>query len=52
MKLRGFGPLGFLSDITGIASGRIRTDTPVHFWYDMAGFPAPDDYGPKPGEVV
>jgi hypothetical protein len=30
--------------LTGLLSGRIRTDTPVHTWYDMAGYPAPDDY--------
>jgi hypothetical protein len=52
MRVRGLGALGILSDITGIMSGRIRTDTPTHFWYDMAGFPAPDDYEPKPGEII
>jgi hypothetical protein len=43
--LRGnsLGVLGIIPNISGVASGRIRTDTPTHFWYDMAGFPAPDD---------
>jgi hypothetical protein len=43
---RGTGGLGlfsFVPWITGLLSGNIRTDTPVHTWYDMAGYPAPDD---------
>jgi hypothetical protein len=42
-KLRGFGLLGIIPNITGILSGRIRTDTPLHFWSDMGGVPSPDD---------
>lgn len=42
--VRGLGLLGIIPWITGFLSGNIRTDTPVHTWYDMAGFPAPDDY--------
>jgi hypothetical protein len=41
------GAAGLLTNLTGLLSGRIRTDTPEHFWYDMAGFPAPDDPPPK-----
>jgi hypothetical protein len=45
LKLRsnGFDVWDIIPDITGILSGRIRTDTPMHFWWDMAGYPAPDD---------
>jgi hypothetical protein len=42
-RLNGLGWLGLIPDITGVLSGRIRTDTPQHFWYDMSGVPAPDD---------
>jgi hypothetical protein len=41
---RGIGLLQAFTGFTGLLSGRIRTDTPVHTWYDMAGYPAPDDY--------
>lgn len=41
--VKGFGGLGWLSDITGVLSGRIRTDTPVHFWNDMLGYSSEDD---------
>lgn len=37
------GLLGIVPDITGILSGRIRTDTWLHSLWDMAGYPAPDD---------
>lgn len=50
--VRGFGLLPLLTGVTGVLSGRIRTDTPTHFWYDMAGYPSPDDYAPKPGDIV
>ncbi|MDP2212506.1 HNH endonuclease signature motif containing protein [Phenylobacterium sp.] len=50
--VRGGGALGAVSNILGVLSGRVRTDTPVHFWYDMAGFPAPDDQLPKPGDII
>jgi outer membrane biosynthesis protein TonB len=50
--LRGFGFLPLLTGVTGVLSGRIRTDTPMHFWSDMAGVPSPDDYAPKPGAMV
>lgn len=50
--VRGTGGLGVLSNILGLLNGRIRTDNPVHFWYDMGGFPAPDDHLPKPGQIV
>lgn len=42
--VRGLGLAGAIPWITGFLSGNIRTDTPVHMWYDMAGYPAPDDY--------
>jgi hypothetical protein len=41
---------GLVPLLSGLMSGRIRTDTPWHTMYDMAGFPAPDDYGPEPGK--
>lgn len=50
--VRGAGALGVVSNILGVLSGRVRTDTPAHFWYDMAGFPAPDDNLPEPGEII
>lgn len=40
------GVAGLLMNLSGLVSGRIRTDTPEHFWYDMVGFPAPDDPTP------
>jgi hypothetical protein len=42
--VRGFGLLSILPWITGFASGNIRHDTQEHMWYDMIGYPAPDDY--------
>jgi hypothetical protein len=45
-RVNGFGLFGIVPDITAIFSGRIRTDTPTHFWYDLTGYPAPDDYPP------
>ncbi len=46
-KLNGLGLLGLLPNITGILSGRIRTDTPVHFWNDMLGYSSEDDLPPR-----
>jgi hypothetical protein len=43
LRANGLGLLGLLPDISGALVGRIRTDTPVHFWYDLAGVPAPGD---------
>ncbi len=37
------GALALLPALTGLMSGRIRLDKPEHFWFDMAGHPAPDD---------
>jgi len=37
------GPLGILSDITGVLSGRIRTDTFDNFVSDMMGLPSEAD---------
>lgn len=37
------GPIGILSDITGVLSGRIRTDTPDNFWHDLFGLPSTQD---------
>ena len=37
------GPFSILSDITGILSGRIRTDSMENFAYDMMGQPSPED---------
>lgn len=48
--MRGLGLLQIIPDITGVLSGRIRTDTPLHFWSDMAGVPSPDD--PPPGNLI
>lgn len=50
--IRGMGVLGILPNVLGVLNGRIRTDDPIHFLYDMMGFPAPDDHLPKPGEVI
>lgn len=44
LTTRGIGWLQGLSAITGLLSGRIRHDTQEHMWYDMIGYPAPDDY--------
>lgn len=41
--LRGLGLLDLIPNIAGILSGRIRTDTPVHFWNDMLGYSSEDD---------
>ena len=51
-RVNGLGLIGILPGLAGLLSGSIRTDTPTHTWYDLAGFPAPDDYAPRPGEVV
>jgi hypothetical protein len=45
-RVNGLGLFQIIPDITGILSGRIRTDTPTHMLYDLGGFPAPDDYPP------
>ncbi len=41
--VRGLGLLGLLPNLTGILSGRIRSDTPVHFWNDLLGYSSEDD---------
>ncbi len=43
VRVNGLGRLGLLSNLLGFASGRIRTDTPTHTLYDLAGYAAPDD---------
>ncbi|MDP3855206.1 HNH endonuclease signature motif containing protein [Phenylobacterium sp.] len=45
--VRGLGLLGLIPNVTGILSGRIRTDTPVHFWNDLLGYSSEDDLPPK-----
>lgn len=40
---KAMGPLGMLLNLLGIASGRIRTDTPDNFWSDMIGVPSLED---------
>ncbi len=45
--MRGLGILGWIPNMTGVLSGRIRTDTPIHFWNDMSGLPSDDDPLPK-----
>ncbi|RYG89004.1 MAG: HNH endonuclease [Alphaproteobacteria bacterium] len=45
--VRGLGFLGLLPNITGILSGRIRTDTPVHLWNDLLGYSSEDDVPKK-----
>lgn len=42
-RIGGLGILGIVPNITGLLSGRIRADTPEHFWYDMIGMPSPSD---------
>ena len=42
-KVRGFGGFGLLPDVLGVFNGRIRTDTPVHFWNDLLGYSSEDD---------
>ena len=42
--MRGFGPLGAISNITGLLSGRIRTDSFSNFATDMVGIPSLDEY--------
>lgn len=37
------GPFSILSDVLGIASGRIRTDTLDNMWSDMMGYPSQED---------
>lgn len=49
-SVKGFGILGLVPNITGILSGRLRTDTPVHLWNDMLGYPSEDDT--PPGELI
>ncbi len=43
VRMNGLGLLGIIPTITGLLSGRIRTDTPMHFWSDMAGVPDPSE---------
>lgn len=49
--VRGFGFLGLVPNITGLLSGRIRTDMPVHTWNDLLGFSSEDDIRPPDGIV-
>lgn len=42
-RLNGFGALGLIPNLTGILSGRIRTDSFNHFTNDMMGYTSPDD---------
>ena len=42
--VKGFGPLGILSGITGLRSGRTRTDNFDNFVADMLGLPSTEDY--------
>jgi hypothetical protein len=37
------GPFSILSDIFGMISGRIRTDTPDNMWSDLVGVPSQED---------
>jgi hypothetical protein len=41
--IRGFGPLGIVTGLTGILSGRIRTDSFDNFVSDMMGVPSQED---------
>jgi hypothetical protein len=40
---RGLDIFSLAPIITGVLSGRIRTDTPANFWSDIAGVPSEDD---------
>lgn len=42
-RVGALGRLGFLSDITGILSGRIRTNSLMNFASDLMGVPSPED---------
>jgi hypothetical protein len=42
--VRGLGPLNSATGLTGILSGRIRTDNFDNFVSDMLGFPSNEDY--------
>lgn len=46
--VRGFGLLGLIPNLTGILSGRIRTDSQEHFYNDLLGYSSEDDF-PKGG---
>lgn len=37
------GPFSIFSDILGMISGRIRTDTPDNMWSDLVGVPSQED---------
>jgi hypothetical protein len=41
--IRGFPLINIIPTLTGILSGRIRTDTPKNFYYDFFGEPTPED---------
>ncbi len=43
LATRSLGLFSIVPAITGLLSGRIRTDTWLHTMYDLAGLPAPDD---------
>ena len=49
LGIKGLGLLGIIPTITGLLSGRIRTDTPMHTLYDVFGVPSQDD--PPPGDL-
>jgi len=42
--VRAAGLLGLIPNITGILSGRIRTDSQTHFFNDMLGYSSEDDF--------
>jgi hypothetical protein len=42
-RLNGLGILGIIPNITGVLSGRIRTDTQDNFWSDLMGLPSQED---------
>jgi hypothetical protein len=42
-EVEGLGWLGIIPDITGILSGRIRTDTFDNFASDLIGIPSEED---------
>jgi hypothetical protein len=46
------GPLSIIPDITGILSGRIRTDSVDNFMSDMFGFPSQEDQRKASKELI
>ncbi|MFK0300631.1 RHS repeat-associated core domain-containing protein [Brevundimonas sp. NPDC090276] len=43
LVVRSVAGLQLLTTGTGLLSGRVRTDTPENFWYDLIGIPSPSD---------